>query len=59
MSAKSTGHTEVHTKGLVSRKTLIVAVVVVVAIFFTIISYYPLIFNSQNSGQNAPATEVK
>jgi hypothetical protein len=59
MSAKSTGHSEVHTKGLVSRKTLIIAVVVVVGIFLTIISYYPLMFNSQNAGQNAPATEVK
>lgn len=60
MSAKSSGHTEVHTRGLVSRKTLIFAVIIVVGIFLTIISYYPLMFNPQNSGQNAPpATEVK
>ncbi|MBC7753155.1 MAG: hypothetical protein H7Z71_02885 [Moraxellaceae bacterium] len=59
MSAKSSGHTEVHTHGLVSRKTLIVAVLVVVGIFFTIISYYPLIFSSESTGQNAPKTEVK
>lgn len=59
MSAKSTGHTEVHTRGLVSRKTLIFAVLIVVGIFLTIISYYPLIFSSETSGQNAPKTEVK
>jgi hypothetical protein len=59
MSAKSTGHSEVHTQGLVSRKTVLVSVIVVVAIFFTIISYYPLIFSSEKSGQKSPVTDVK
>jgi len=59
MSAKSTGHTEVHTRGLVSKRTVLISVLIVVAVFFTIITYYPLMFNPQNAGQKAPVTEVK
>ena len=59
MSAKSTGHSEVHTRGLVSKSTVLIAVLLVVIVFFTIITYYPLIFSSEPKGQLAPTTEVK
>ncbi len=59
MSAKSAGHTEVHTRGLVSRKVVLLAVIAVVAMFFTVITFYPLIFSSQKQVPTAPVTNVK
>ncbi len=54
MSSKSAAHPESHGHTLFSKKFIIIAGVLIVAVFFITISYYPLLFNSNNNSV-APA----
>ena len=57
MSSKSEAHPESHGHTLFSHKFLVIAAIIIGAIFFITISYYPLIFSAEK--QAAPATVVK
>lgn len=61
MSHKSAAHPAVHGHTLFSRKTILIAVLFVAAMFFVTITYYPLIFNSQNNVDQPmpPRTPIK
>lgn len=60
MSSKSTAQPESHGHTLFSHKFLVIAAIAIIAIFFITISYYPLIFSSENHSIPAlPATVVK
>lgn len=48
MSSKSAAHPAIHGKSIFSRKTILIAVIAVAVMFFITVSYYPLIFGSEN-----------
>lgn len=60
MSSKSAAHPESHGHTHFSHKFLVIVAVVVIAIFFLTITYYPLIFSSEKQpAMTSPSTVVK
>lgn len=49
MSSKSSAQPEVHTRSIFTRKIILLAVIAVAAMFFIVITYYPLIFSSEKA----------
>lgn len=58
MSSKSTAHPASHGHTLFSRKFIIIAALAMIAVFFITITYYPLLFSSENTSA-APAPAAK